>query len=134
MNFLLVALFLAVDTVATPDTTIAPTERIDTLRMVEVTPDSTLQMMESLRKSLERLMPKSPPSLSEILEKWSPGLNDKITHPFAIKERKLERKHKNDKKVLEEYDHIKTFNDLLREAIEREGLVVKEPETKGSKK
>ena len=57
-----------------------------------------------------------PPSLGSILEKLSPGLNDKITHPFAIKQRKKERRRKRSLKALEEFDKIKTFDELLHEA------------------
>ena len=57
-----------------------------------------------------------PPSLGSILEKWSPGINDKITHPFAIKQRKKERRRKRSLKALEDFDHLKTFDELLREA------------------
>ena len=57
-----------------------------------------------------------PPSLGSILEKWSPGINDKITHPFAIKQRKKERRRKRSLKALENFDRMKTFDELLREA------------------
>lgn len=57
-----------------------------------------------------------PPSLGKILEKWSPGINDKITHPFAIKQRKKERRRKRSLKALEDFDRMKTFDELLHEA------------------
>ena len=57
-----------------------------------------------------------PPSLGSILEKWLPGINDKITHPFAIKQRKKERRRKRSMKALEDFDRVKTFDELLREA------------------
>ncbi len=50
-----------------------------------------------------------------------------MTHPFAVKQRRKERRRRRDQKILEQYDQVKTFNDLLREAIEREGIVL--PET-----
>ena len=57
-----------------------------------------------------------PPSLGTILEKLLPGINDKITHPFAIKQRKKERRKKRSLKALEDFDKVKTFDELLREA------------------
>jgi hypothetical protein len=62
--------------------------------------------------------------LGDVIDKISPGLTDKIMHPFAFKDRKKARKHKRDKKVLEEFDRVKTFDELVREALEREGIAV----------
>ena len=62
----------------------------------------------------------APPSLGGVLEKLSPGINDKILHPFAIKQRKKERRRKRALKALEEYDRVKTFDELIREAYEAE--------------
>ncbi|MBP3822978.1 MAG: hypothetical protein J6I36_06120 [Bacteroidaceae bacterium] len=61
-----------------------------------------------------------PPSLSSVLEKLSPGINDKITHPFAIKQRKKERRRKRSLKALEDFDKVKTFDELLHEAYRRQ--------------
>ncbi len=129
MIALLVSFFLMADTLAEPDTLHRQMERVDTLREVEVRPDSTLPMMDAINSSLARQNIKAPPSLGDILEKWWPGINDKITHPFAIKQRRRERKHKRDREVLKHYDQVKTFDDLLREAIVREGLPLPEKKT-----
>ena len=129
MNALLISLFFMADTLRT-DTVPPQMERVDTLRQVEVRGDTVLPVMEAIMKSLGRQNIKTPPSLGDILEKLSPGINDKITHHFAFKARKKERKHKRDRKVLEEYEAVKTFNDLLREACEREGIEIHEPEKK----
>ena len=56
------------------------------------------------------------PSLGKVLEKLSPGINDKITHPFAIKDRKREKSRKQRLRGLEHFDQVKTFKDLLYEA------------------
>ena len=64
----------------------------------------------------------APPSLGQILEKLSPGLNDKITHPFAIKQRKKERRQKRAMKALEDFEKNKTFDELVREAYEKQLL------------
>lgn len=61
-----------------------------------------------------------PPSLSSVLEKLSPGINDKITHPFAIKQRKKERRRKRSLKALEDFDKVKTFGELLNEAYRKQ--------------
>lgn len=59
-----------------------------------------------------------PPSLGSVLEKLSPGINDKILHPFAFKQRKRERRQKRMQKALEDFARVKTFDELLREAYE----------------
>lgn len=64
----------------------------------------------------------APPSLSDILEKLLPGLNDKIMHPFAFSQRKKERRRKRSLKALEDFDKVKTFNELLREAYQQQLL------------
>lgn len=144
MIALIVSLMMAADTLgradtipatAVPDTLPHGVVRVDTLREVEVRPDSVLPVMKAIQKSLERQhqhdIPK-PPTLGELLEKLWPGINDKITHPFAIKARRRERKHKRDREALKHYDQVKTFDDLLREAIIREGLPL--PDTTTPKK
>ena len=67
-------------------------------------------------------VPMAPPKLGDILEKLSPGLNDKITHPFAIKARRRERRHAKAMKALEQLDRVKTLDELLREAYDRQML------------
>ena len=120
------ALLMALMLTALPDDTIPPThERIDTLQEVEVVaPERTKGLEDAVRQSLARMIVPHTPSVSEVLDKLSPGLTDKIMHPFAIKERKRERKRKRDKKILDDFEHTKTFEDLLLEAIEREGIVL----------
>jgi len=122
------ALLMALMLTALPDDTIPPTrERIDTLQEVEVVaPERTKGLEDAVRQSLARMIVPHTPSVSEVLDKLSPGLTDKIMHPFAIKERKRERKRKRDKKILDDFEHTKTFEDLLLEAIEREGIVLPE--------
>ena len=59
-------------------------------------------------------------SFGDVLEKLSPGINDKITHPFAFKQRRKERRRKRLMKALEDYDQIDSFGDMLREAYEQQ--------------
>ncbi len=63
-----------------------------------------------------------PPSLGDILGKIIPDFNDKATHPFAIKQRKKERRRKRAMKALENLDRVRTFDELLREAYEQQML------------
>lgn len=100
----------------------ADTARVDTLRELVVRPDSTLQVVGAVRGSLSRQKQPRVPSLGDVLDKIAPGLNDKITHPFAIKDRRRERKHRRDRDLLDAYDRARTPNDLLEEALRREGL------------
>ena len=47
---------------------------------------------------------------------------DMIMHPFAFKSRKEERRRRKAMQKLWEYEHVKTNNELLREALIREGI------------
>ncbi len=96
--------------------------RTDTLREVVVRPDSVLPVVKAIDEALRRNPVPRTITLADVLEKLSPGLNDKITHPFAFKQRQRERRRKRLVKALEEFDQYKTFNDLLREAYERQLL------------
>lgn len=132
ISFLFSALMLA----TLPDDTIPQThEQTDTLKEVEVVaPTSTAGLRDAIRQSMERMGVPRTPNLGEVIDKISPGLTDKILHPFAFKDRKRARKHQRDKKILEEFDKVKTFDDLVREALEREGIVLPDrKENTGSK-
>lgn len=59
------------------------------------------------------------PSLSDII---GAKATDMIMHPFAFKSRKEERRRKKALNKLWEYDHVKSNNELLREALIREGI------------
>ena len=128
-------LFTALMLTALPDDTIPPThEPTDTLKEVQViAPTSTAGLQDAIRQSMARMGIPHTPNLGEVIDKISPGLTDKILHPFAYKDRKKAKKHKRDKQALEEFDKIKTFDDLVREALIREGIVIPEPEEKKSR-
>ena len=111
MIMLLVALFQQ------PDSIPADTLRADTLREVTVKGDTILPVLDAILKSLEaHPIPKSPPNLGDILEKYAPGLQDRITHPFAIKDRKREKLKRKHQKILRNYDRVIPFEYLLRQA------------------
>lgn len=133
MTAALIALFfMATDTVPSSRDSLslqaADTMKVDTLREVTVH-GGNLPIEKVLSKTLAGQLPRTK-SVGDVLEKWMPGINDKITHPFAIKQRKMERRHKRTRKILEHYDQVKTFDDLLREAIQRENLLQEEKENK----
>ena len=90
----------------------------DTLREVEVRPSKDLPVEDALRRSLGN-EPRMK-SIGDVLEKLSPGINDKITHPFAIRQRKQERRSRRWQRRLEEFDRVQTFDDLLRQAYENQ--------------
>ena len=94
----------------------------DTLREVVIIPDSLLPVDRVIRESLGQQQVIKVPKVSDVLDKLSPGLTDKIMHPFAIKERKHERRKQRHIKVMEEYSRVKTFDELLREAYEQQLL------------
>ena len=92
----------------------------DTLREVVIIPDSLLPVDRVIRESLGQEQVIKVPKVSDVLDKLSPGLTDKIMHPFAIKERKHERRKQRHIKVMEEYSRVKTFDELLRQAYEQQ--------------
>ncbi len=93
--------------------------RTDTLREVTVRPLKTYHLNEMPLTGIKNDI-KAPVSLGTVLEKLSPGIKDKILHPFAIQQRKKERRRKRALKNLDQYDLIKTDEDLLREAYEKQ--------------
>lgn len=58
-------------------------------------------------------------SVSDIIGRKA---TDMIMHPFAFKSRKEERRRRKVLKQMWEYEHVKTNNELLREALIREGI------------
>ena len=94
----------------------------DTLREVIIIPDSLLPVDRVIRESLGQEQVIKVPKVSDVLDRLSPGLTDKIMHPFAIKERKHDRRKKRHIKVMEEYSRVKTFDELLRDAYEQQLL------------
>ncbi|MCR4592890.1 MAG: hypothetical protein K5672_07025 [Bacteroidaceae bacterium] len=127
-------LFTAFMLTALPNDTIPPTrEQTDTLKEVEViAPESTAALNDAIRQSLAR-MGVSPhtPNLGEVLNKIAPSLQDRILHPFGFKERRQARKRKRVQKILDDFDKAQSFDELLREALKREGIVI--PEKKDAK-
>ena len=110
---------------------------VDTLRQVEVRADSMLRVNETIRQTLERERAARIGTLSVSDVIGSKAL-DKILHPFAVKDRKREKKHARDRKILEEYEamsRVKTFEELLDEAIRQQAIEDgKEPPTRSGKK
>lgn len=104
------------------DSTVRDTLQADTLREVVVRPDSVLPVVRVLEKTVGRSRGPRSVSLGDVIEKVAPGLQDKMLHPFAIKQRKSERRKKKMRQVLENYDRQKTFNELLDEAVKRQQM------------
>ncbi|MCR5850434.1 MAG: hypothetical protein K6G92_06950 [Bacteroidaceae bacterium] len=111
--------------------------RVDTLREVDVHADSVLRVNDAIRQTLEREKAARIGTLS-VSDVIGGKATDKILHPFAAKERKREKKHARDRKILEEYEklgRIKTFEELLDEAIRQQAIEDgKEPPTRSGKK
>lgn len=98
--------------------------RVDTLRQVEVLADSQLRVNNAIRMTLEREKAARVGALS-VSDVLGSKLTDKIMHPFAVKERRREKKHAHDRRALEEYeqlDRVKTFEELLDEAIHQQAI------------
>ena len=113
------------------------TTHVDTLKQVEVHGDSVLRVNEAIRNSIgrENAARIGYPSVSDVL---GARITDKIMHPFAVKDRKRDKKHARDRKILQEYEElgrIKTFEELLDEAIRQQAIEDgKEPPTRSGKK
>lgn len=116
---------------------IGDTLKVDTLKEVEVRGDSVLRVSEAIRQSIgrEQATRIGTMSVSDVL---GSRITDKIMHPFAVKDRKKDKKHARDRKILEEFEdllHVKTFEELLDEAIRKQAIEDgKEPPTKSGKK
>lgn len=97
--------------------------KTETLREVVVKGNSgQLQVIDVMKKTLGKRGKSQPkvPTIGEVLEKLAPGLQDKMLHPFAIRQRRKERRIKKMRRILEQYDQVKTFNGLLDEAVRRQ--------------
>lgn len=111
--------------------------RVDTLKEVEVQGDSVLRVNDAIKNSIgrENELRIGYPSVSDVL---GPRITDKIMHPFAIKDRRRDKKHARDRKILEEYEQlyrVKTFEELLDEAIRQQAIEDgKEPPKQSGKK
>ena len=136
MKLSLILLFAALP-VSTISAQLRDTTHVDTLRQVEVRGDSVLRVNEAIRQSIgrENATRIGYPSVSDVL---GPRITDKIMHPFAVKDRKRDKKHARDRKILQEYeemDRVKTFEELLDEAIRKQAIEDgKEPPTRSGKK
>ena len=111
---------------------------IDTLRQVEVQGDSMLRVNDAIRRAIEREnnLRIGYPSVSDVL---GPRITDRILHPFAVRDRRREKKHARDRKILQEYEEqyrVKTFEELLDEAIRQQAIEdgKEPPEQSGKKK
>lgn len=100
--------------------------RVDTLQEVVVTPNYSIPEFISTFLRESTLIGNRRTLLPE-------GFHDRVTHPFAIKARKQERHRKKMKKILREYEMLKTPNEELIEALKREGLYEELEESSGGK-
>ncbi len=111
--------------------------RVDTLRQVEVRADSMLRVNDAIRQSIGRDKAERIGVLS-VSDVIGSRVTDKILHPFAVKDRRREKKHARDRKILEEYEklgRVKTFEELLDEAIRQQAIEDgKEPPSRSGKK
>ena len=86
------------------------------MREIIVTKDRRLPVFVS--PETKNTVPRVP-RLSDIIGSKA---TDMIMHPFAFKSRKEERRRRKAMQKLWEYEHVKTNNELLREALIREGI------------
>ena len=129
--------FMQADTTQVDSTRTDNTIRVDTLKELEVRGDSTLRVNDAIRQTIGRELKyrQGTPTVSDVI---GGKATDMIMHPFAIKDRKRDRKHARDRKILEEYEQlgrVKTFEELLDEAIRQQAIEDgKEPPSRSGKK
>lgn len=122
--------FVATDAVAQSHTQ-RTTEDEDTLREIIVRPDTVIRVgiSPTLRQDMRN---QNRYSLGSILERRAPVLQDQMLHPFAIQERKYERKRKKVQHVLDDYDARRDpLQELLDSVARARGYV---PEKKNGAK
>lgn len=90
----------------------------DTLEEVEFTHKERLGVMDAIDASLQRNKQPRTKSLGEVLGK----ANDYITHPFGFKERRLQKQRKVREGVMNQYNSVKTFEELLDEAVKQQQI------------
>lgn len=128
---------LSVSAVLPSQVLLRDTLDVDTLRQVEVRADSILRVNDAIRQTIEREKAAriGTKSVSDVIGSKA---TDKIMHPFAVKDRKRDKKHARDRQILEEYEklgRIKTFEELLDEAIRQQAIEDgKEPPIRSGKK
>lgn len=90
----------------------------DTLKEIQVTSKDRLAVMDAIDANLNRTKQPRTKSLGEVIGK----ANDYITHPFGFKERKRQRQRKQREAVMSEYNRVKTFKELLDEAVQQQQI------------
>ena len=124
LSALFAFVFSGLATANEPLTMASDTLQADTLQEVEIRTDSMLRVNETIRQTIEKER-KSRIGTKSVSDIIGGKTTDKIMHPFAVKDRKRDKKHARDRKVLTEYEEllrIKTFEELLDEAIRRQDL------------
>lgn len=101
--------------VSMSDTT--ETVRVDTLKELEVGGQKRLRVLDVLEET--RKKQKKQPGQKSISDVIGGKATDYIMHPFAIKERRKEKRNKKAMEALEKLD-ARTYEDELTDAINRQ--------------
>lgn len=101
--------------VSMADTT--ETTKVDTLRELEVGGQKRLRVLDVLEET--RKKQKKQPGQKGISDVIGGKATDYIMHPFAIKERRKEKRNKKAMDALEKLD-ARTYEDELTDAINRQ--------------
>lgn len=100
---------------AMADTT--ETTKVDTLRELEVGGQKRLRVLDVLEET--RKKQRKQPGQKGISDVLGGKATDYIMHPFAIKERRKEKRNKKAMEALEKLD-ARTYEDELTDAINRQ--------------
>jgi hypothetical protein len=93
------------------------TTKVDTLRELEVGGQKRLRVLDVLEET--RKKQKKQPGQKSISDVIGGKATDYIMHPFAIKERRKEKRNKKAMEALEKLD-ARTYEDELTDAINRQ--------------
>ena len=101
---------------AMTDTT--ETTKVDTLRELEVGGQKRLRILDVLESS--RKKQKAQPGQKSISDVIGGKATDYIMHPFAIKDRRKEKRNKKAMEALDKLEATRTYEDELTDAIKRQ--------------
>ena len=92
--------------------------KTDTLKEIEITAKKELRIMEVLEQT--RKKQRKQPGQKSISDVIGSKTTDYIMHPFAIKDRKKERRQKKAQEALDKLDAAQTYEDELTNAINQQ--------------
>ena len=94
------------------------TTKVDTLRELEVGGQKRLRVLDVLEET--RKKQRKQPGQKGISDVLGGKATDYIMHPFAIKDRRKEKRNKKAMEALDKLEATRTYEDELTDAIKRQ--------------